>query len=130
MSEITQKSVVELFGGGLHDKNRLLYPNGTDESVESRVITRFRGLRELGNIALVDGAFDVPHNNHEWYLRHCKLIGVFAAFKARYGETLQFGDMVSHLPEDPSILNLASLAVTVDADDKIAHKKSGLSHKG
>ena len=64
MSEITKKSVVELFGGGLHDKNRLLYPNGTDESVESRVITRFRGLRELGNIALVDGAFDVPHNNH------------------------------------------------------------------
>ena len=130
MSEILQKDVLSLFGGDLHDKRRLLYPTASNESVESRVVTRFKELRERGDIALVDGAFDVPHNNHEWYLRHCKLIGVFAAFKARYGETLQFGDMVSHLPEDPSILNLASLAVTVDADDKIAHKKSGLSHKG
>lgn len=130
MSEITQKSVVELFGGGLHDKNRLLYPNATDESVESRVITRFRGLRELGNIALVDGAFDVPHNNHEWYLRHCKLIGIFAALQAQYGDNLQYTDVAMRLQSEPTLAKAASLAVTVDADSKVAAKKSGLEHKG
>ncbi len=130
MSEITQANIIELFGGSLHDKNRLLYPTAANESVESRIITRFRGLRELGNIALVDGAFDMPHNNHEWYLRHCKLIGVFAALQAEHGDNLQFADVALRLQSEPGLAKAASLAVTVDADSKIAAKKSGLDHKG
>ena len=130
MSEVLKRDVLSLFGGDLHDKSRLLYPTGSNESVESRVVSRFRSLRSRGGIALVDGAFDVPHNDHEWYLRHCKLIGVFAAFKAKYGDNLSFQDMAARLPSNPEIIGAASLAVTVDADDKIAYKKSGLEAKG
>lgn len=130
MSEVLRKDILDLFGGDLHDKHRLLYPVDDSESVESRVVARFNTLRDRGGVTLVDGAFDVPHNNHEWYLRHCKMIGVFAAFKARYGDDATFEEMAARLPSQPEILDTVSLAVTVDADDKVAYKKSGLDHKG
>lgn len=65
MPEVLQRDVLSLFGGDLHDKSRLLYPTGSNESVESRVVSRFRSLRDRGEVTLVDGAFDVPHNNHK-----------------------------------------------------------------
>ena len=130
MSEVLQEDVLSLFGGDLHDRERLLYPTDSNGSIESRVVSRFQSLRDRGNIALVDGAFDVPHNNHEWYLRHCKIIGAFGAFKAQYGDDVSFAEMAARIRTDPTILETTSLAVTVDADDKIAHKKSGLKAKG
>lgn len=39
--------------------------------VDAAVIDAFRRMRSSHeSIVLVDGAFDVPHHSHEWYLRH------------------------------------------------------------
>lgn len=129
MSDMSKQGVIDLFGGTMHDTSRLLYPE-TTESVESRVITAFTRLKSLGNVALVDGAFDVPHDNHEWYLRHCKFLGVQAALLAQYDANLTASQLQTLLQTDPSASQVANLAVTVDADSKIAAKKSGLAHKG
>ena len=130
MGEISQKDIVGLFDGRLHDTSRYLYPS-TAQSVEARVVERFAALRRTaGGLALVDGAFDVPHNNHEWYLRHCKMIGAHATLKATSGHDVAFDELIAHSEANPEFLSQAKLAVTVDADSKVAAKKSGLSEKG
>lgn len=113
------KLLYEVYGRDLHDPSRLLYP--IEGCVNDAVLMRFEGLRRRsGFIGLVDGAFDVPHFSHEWYLRHCKLLGAVACLK-----TVNPDDLRSAL-----LNGKVSLAVTVDADAKIAHKKSGKAEKG
>lgn len=131
MAELHRKDVIELFGEELHSASRYLYPVETNESVESRVVKNFKNLRSAGDsITLVDGAFDVPHNSHEWYLRHCKLIGAFATLQAASGHEVDVDDLHRHMYANPAFMESARLAVTIDADEKIAAKKSGLAHKG
>ena len=52
MPEVLKRDVLSLFGGDLHDKSRLLYPTGSNKSVESRVVSRFRSLRSRGGLRL------------------------------------------------------------------------------
>ena len=131
MTEFNQHDLLNLFDNQLHQKERYLYPQDGNESVESAVARRFTKLREdSGSITLVDGAFDVPHNNHEWYLRHYKMIGAYATLKAIRGSSVTLDDFEAHISSDAAVLNRYKLAVTVDADEKIALKKSGLPTKG
>ena len=115
-----RQALFDVFGRTLNNRDRLLYP-AEEVDVDTLVISVFRSLRERSRrIVLVDGAFDVPHPSHEWYLRYCKLLGAQAmnpgAGRAELQESLSDGSV--------------SLAVTVDADEKIANKKSGKSEKG
>lgn len=131
ISEFDQFDLMDLFDNQLHDDQRYLYPLDSQESIESAVARRFRNLREnAAHITVVDGAFDVPHNNHEWYLRHCKMIGAFAAIKTAEGSHVTFADFAAHIQRDSSFVDRCKLAATVDADEKVAFKKSGVSHKG
>lgn len=109
----------EVYGSDLQGANRLLYP--IEKDVDEVVLSSFQQLKRRGGaVGLVDGAFDVPHPIHEWYLRHCKLLGAAACLNT----------------VDASAIRRAlrgggvSLAVTVDADAKIAQKKSGKAEKG
>ncbi len=130
-AEFHQKDILDLFDSNLHDADRYFYPEASGETVAIDALKRFQKLRANGNsITLVDGAFDVPHNNHEWYLRHCRLLGAFAALKATSGHALDTRDFKQLVRQDDALLTQHSLAVTLDADNKIASKKSGLSEKG
>lgn len=109
----------EVYGSDLHDSGRLVYPVG--KSVDDTILAAFQSLkRRSSHVGLVDGAFDVPHSAHEWYLRHCKLLGAVACLNtvdvSAIRRALRDGEV--------------SLAVTVDADAKIAQKKSGKAEKG
>jgi hypothetical protein len=105
--------VLTVFSGQLRPMDRLLYPHN---AVDDIVLGAFRRLREGGRrIVLVDGSFDVPHPSHEWYLRHCKYLGA-KAVAADTRQALEDG--------------LVALAVTVDADEKLARIKSGVAAKG
>lgn len=108
-----------IFGETLHG-DRLLYPHGSVRDVNDMVIRAFEGInRRKDRVVLVDGAFDVPQPNHEWYLRHCKLLAAEAIsrYSARGSREILANNDVA-------------LAVTVDADEKIALKKSNKPAKG
>lgn len=109
----------EVYGSDLQGANRLLYP--IEKDVDKVVLSAFRQLKRRGGaVGLVDGAFDVPHSAHEWYLRHCKLLGAAACLNTVDVSAIQ------RALRDGEV----SLAVTVDADAKIAQKKSGKAEKG
>lgn len=109
----------EVYGETPHQRGRMLYPSGGE--VNGAVLDAFRLLkRRSGIVGLVDGAFDVLHCSHEWYLRHCKALGAAACL-----DTVDAGVIRSALTRKE-----VALAVTVDADHKIAMKKSGKAEKG
>lgn len=115
---VNENPVTEIFGSTIHVPGRLLYPY---EGVDEKVLTTFQKFRALGRrIVLVDGAFDVPHPSHELYLRHCKILGAEAV--VRSGRVSRVADALKD--------NSVALAVTVDADEKIAQKKSNNPDKG
>lgn len=109
----------EVYGSDLQGANRLLYP--IEKDVDEVVLSSFQQLKKRGGaVGLVDGAFDVPHPAHEWYLRHCKLLGAAACLNTVDASAIR------RALRDGEV----SLAVTVDADAKIAQKKSGKAEKG
>lgn len=116
--------VFEVFGPTLRAPDRLLYPE--PGHTDALVLAAFRRLRRVphSHITLVDGAFDVPHDNHEWYLRHVRLLGARALLRA-HGYPIT-AETLSIAVAQPAL----SLAVTVDADHKVAAKKGGVEAKG
>ena len=116
--------VFEVFGPTLRAPERLLYPE--PEYTDAVVLAAFRHLREIrhSHITLVDGAFDVPHDNHEWYLRHVRLLGA-RAFLHSHNYPIT-AETLAVAVAQPAL----SLVVTVDADYKVAAKKGGVEAKG
>ncbi len=113
-----------VFGPSLHAPERILYPQTGD--IDAIVTEHFARLKEQGShTVLVDGAFDVPHASHHWYMRLCKLRGAEEYLHAQ-GVEQPTVDMV----RDTLATNAITLAVTVDADHRIATKKGGLAGKG
>jgi len=124
LHEMVHKS--QLFSTYSHDTHdrleRISYPL---EDVTETITERFRDLHKGDAITtLVDGAFDVPHPNHEWYLRHCRLLG--AATLLHCDETEMTPDNLAAALESSHL----KLAVTVDADHKVNYKKGKQAEKG
>ena len=126
MSEIASANMsdsLRVFGEQLHPVKYFLYPSAP--TATDQLISRFEQIRESGRQAtLVDGAFDVPHPNHEAYLRHCRLLGAQTLLLSR-GQPLN-PELISQVLLSDDI----HLSVTVDADAKVASKKGGQSQKG
>lgn len=109
--------------GLLHPEENFLYPGGT--SINDTVEAYFSRVKANGrSTTLVDGAFDVPHPNHEAYLRHCRLLGAQMAVRA-LGATVTREKLSETVASD-----LIHMTVTVDADEKLFKKKSGRAEKG
>lgn len=114
--------VFEVYGRSLRSDRSVVYPDA--EGVD--LLVELVGEEKKTNryVALVDGAFDVPHPNHEWYLRHCKMLAA-KGYAERNGYS-----------QDPSDLRMIMgsqaifLVVTVDADVKVAAKKGNVTEKG
>lgn len=117
--------VFDVYGPSLVLPGRLHYPH-TDEEFErfGDTIESFRCRARETAIVLVDGAFDVPQPNHDWYLRHVRALGA--------GLLLEKLGLPATGPNIKDVIgsDAVSVVVTVDADEKINRKKGGLAEKG
>lgn len=102
----------------------MFYPQEGD--IDQLIVEQFTRMRKMGeHVVLVDGAFDVPHPSHHWYLRHCKMEGAYD-YSAKYGlDEPTPVDVRNILAQDR-----IRLAVTVDSDHRVAAKKGGVGAKG
>lgn len=117
-----KQRVMDLYGGRLNGVERIHYPErGTEETLLQELLAR----KALGaHVVLVDGAFDVPHPSHEWYLRHCRALAAESNLLHRGIETTDDNLRYSIASSD------TVLVVTVDSDAKIAAKKGNNPLKG
>lgn len=120
--EQNESLLKEVYGDELVSPEKLYYP----DSDTSDLLDRFSTIvpQDTDTLVLVDGAFDVPHPAHEWYLRHCRLIGA--------GITLDKLEL-DHTKENLQMVlasRMVALAVTVDADYKVNAKKGFSNSKG
>ncbi|MBM3209985.1 hypothetical protein FJZ39_01415 [Candidatus Saccharibacteria bacterium] len=124
---ITNPELVErTFNTSAWDNDKILYPHPA--TAEDEIVARLTRQRQAGQadiITLVDGAFDVPHPNHEEYLKHCRLAGAYNYLLSRNSEAPTV-EQVGSLATSSAL----HLVVTVDADAKVSEKKSGASSKG
>ncbi len=111
-----------VYGDTLHASDRIQYPEAENVSDVIETIARFK--LQGGFVAMVDGAFDVPHPQHEWYLRHCRLAAAEQMLIAEGHPTSNY--MLRGAVESDRI----KLIVTLDADAKINRKKGGNPEKG
>ena len=121
------RQVFEVYGETLHSESRVLYPDpsGGEKEIYETLFEAIACDKLNGAYtALVDGAFDVPHDNHEWYLRHCRLLAAKQMLKE--SDTLPTTDALRSAIASPNL----RLIVTVDADAKVAAKKGGKAEKG
>jgi hypothetical protein len=121
------QAVMALYNGVLVEEERILYPHSSEDARASQdeLVDRLASIaRRGGHIAIVDGAFDVPHDNHTWYLREAR----------RLAAARHFGDTFTAVSPAAQRAMAASseltLIVTLDADAKIAFRKGFQPTKG
>lgn len=109
--------------GSLVDPLQLVYP--TNPLQISGLLHRIQEHADLGgHVAIVDGAYDVPHDGHPWYLRSCRV----EATRARVGEA--FDEASPRVQIGMVASEQTMLIVTLDADAKVAANKSGAEKGG
>jgi hypothetical protein len=122
LSGLDANSVFELYGS-LIEPGQIAYPRSPQE--EETLLTRIATHSEQGgHVAIVDGAYDVPHDGHTWYLRRCRM----AAAANHFGEEFLRADRAGKL--DMVASDVTMLIVTLDADHKVASKKGNNPDKG
>lgn len=120
---LMKHTILDIYESQLVHPDRLLYPTSDNELEAMR-----KKLHELGEngyfIGLIDGAYDVPTENHVWSLRDCR----------RRMAEIYFGDEFINADVARKRELIASdklvLIVTVDADERVSDKKSYRSDKG
>lgn len=121
------RELFDVYGETLHSESRVIYPKpeqGEQAIYDTLIETIARDKLQGAFTALVDGAFDVPHDNHEWYLRHCRMLAAKKMLEA--DNILPTTHALQEAVADPRL----RLIVTVDADAKVAAKKGGKAEKG
>lgn len=121
------QEVMQLYDGSLIKNERVLYPD-SHEAATAAEVTLLEDLAkhklEGGHIALVDGAFDVPHSNHTWYLMEVRRRAAQRYFRESYETADQLTRQAMAASDE------IKLVVTLDADEKIARKKGFKADKG
>ncbi len=118
-----KQDVFAIYGPSLIPEGKIFYPaddQGFDDLGDA--LTDLKGTDNT--VVLVDGAFDVPHENHDWYLRHVRALAAHLHIK-RMGFPLE-RDFV----KDVVASDAARVLVTVDADAKVSAKKGSIPDKG
>jgi len=121
-----EQEVMALYGG-LVESERLLYPGSAELAMvgEAALLEGLARAKDEGkDVAIVDGAFDVPHDNHTWYLREARR----RAARRHFGEA--FVEASSEEQRSMVASDEVILIVTLDADAKIAQKKGFQPEKG
>jgi hypothetical protein len=114
--------VMEVYGH-LVDDQRLCYP--TDRVQVNTLIERIASLRRTGaRIVICDGGFDVPTDNHVWWLRDCR----YHATERIYGPSFARAGTREKIAMIAS--SRLALVLTLDADVKVAERKAHNPAKG
>lgn len=118
-----QDTVLDIYDHTLVDTSRLLYPS-TQKQLKS-VLALLAGLVKEGKfIGIVDGAYDVPTENHVWSLRDCRRKLAHAYFGEAFEKASQI-EKQQMIADDRLVL-----IVTADADERVSFKKSYKTDKG
>jgi hypothetical protein len=117
----------EIFGHGerLHSSERVM--DSTLEAEEAMGWLADQVAREKLQgkyTALVAGGFDVPHDNHEWYIRHCRML-VARRVLEQEGKEAAPGAIM-----DIMTSGRLALIVSIDSDEALNARKGGVSEKG
>jgi hypothetical protein len=73
---------------------------------------------------MVAGAFDVPHDAHEWYIRSCRMMAAERMLIQR-GEAPSIATLQEAIAGDE-----VCLIVSIDADEALSKRKGGVPEKG
>lgn len=116
-------SILDIYDNRLVESSRLIYPTNDEElDAMQRLLFEFKSKGSF--VGLIDGAYDVPTENHVWSLRDCR---------NRMAEAC-FGDEYRNASIEKKRELIASdklvLIATVDADERVSFKKSYRSDKG
>lgn len=125
--DVQRRRLFDVYGNGeqLHSPKRVMSPEAGPEEALWWVTENVAEAKLNGRFtALVAGAFDVPHDAHEWYVRECRL---------RAAER-----MLTLRGEEPTVEALRQtiagddifLLVSIDADAALSKRKGGVAEKG
>jgi len=117
----------EVFGNGstLHSYNRVM-PDGL-EAPEALLWLGDQvsdAAHEGKHIGLVAGAYDVPHDNHEWYIRNCR--AQLARRVLYYKGLTPTPERIMRTMTNESL----ELIVSIDSDEALNLRKGGKAEKG
>lgn len=113
------------YGNKLHPSNRVM-----EEGLELHEAVNWLGNQvaeaklEGKYTALVAGGFDVPHDNHEWYIRDCRARVAKMVLEER-GATVTPESIM-----DVMTSNQITLIVSIDSDNALDSRKGGQTEKG
>lgn len=116
-------TVLDIYSSNLAEPDRLAYPVDMQglENTQRQLMSYKSANRFVG---LIDGAYDVPTENHVWSLRDCRYMMARVHFGKRFDEAsiIEKQRMIA----SPELV----LITTVDADERVSDKKSYRSSKG
>lgn len=119
--------LLELFGNGeqLHSSDRVM-EEGLNPETAMRWLGEQLAREKLAGkyTALVAGGFDVPHDNHEWYIRHCRMLVARRILEER-GEAPTPEAVMDIMTSDQ-----IALVVSIDSDEALNARKGGKAEKG
>lgn len=117
----------DIFGNGdkLHASHRVMPENLPPTDAVTWISERVAEAKLQGKYtALVAGGFDVPHDNHEWYIRDCR---------ARVAKRVLEQNGIE--PTSAAIMDMMTngriaLIVSIDSDEALDARKGGQAEKG
>jgi|GEM_PF-2558716 hypothetical protein len=128
----------EIYGNNLFSQNRITPENMPPQNQFTFIaekLSEHRLNHELNYennpddtyIALVAGSFDVPHENHEWFLRHCRAAAAEKMLEKQGFDSNEIdNDMLTKAITSPNLF----LIVSLDSDKNLDIRKSGKAEKG
>lgn len=118
--------VWEVFGQStLHSPERVMQAQLEPEEAAIWLANRVADFKLQGSdIALVAGGFDVPHDCHEWYLRHCLMQATIKTLESR-GDTVDDEKIM-----DAMASGKVRLIVSIDSDKALDARKGSQKNKG
>ncbi len=120
--EIGSKELFEIFAEDKELSN-MVDINLSPVEAEAWLMDELQAIRstkkgEYVKIGVVSGSFDVPHENHTWYLRHCKALLAEKMCIEQGWEVNR--EMIRDIISD----GLVKLVVAVDTDQEVSRRKT------
>jgi hypothetical protein len=116
------------YGENIHSPERVMNDDFNAEQAQYWLLETLAKAK-LSNpdtfIAIVAGSFDVPHPNHEWYLRDCRLRAAQQMLESEGIESASQRQLQQAIASDQ-----LKLIVSIDSDKSIDVRKSGDPSKG
>lgn len=133
-TKINIEKLKEIYGDNLFPEERIVSENLPPREQFTSIAERLARQRlEYSNssdesyIALVAGSFDVPHDNHEWFLRHCRAA---AAEQMLRNKGLKDNEIDSATLSQAIVSPNLFLMVSLDSDNNLDLRKSNKEDKG